>query len=164
MGLQTEEKTNIRSSFLKAILEKRRQKKRVPSFDGTMETSTSSMDRSRRNFWSVTPQQNLILASACAPIIVVEEEGMDESLLNDAVYKRDIAMANRVAALHAQQQLLGENHPDVLFSLQNLAALHYRRGEYAQAQRILEDNQLRRERAQNEHKTSDVPSEIFIQL
>lgn len=163
MGLQTEEKSSIRSSFLMALLEKRRQKKRAPSFDGTLESSTSSMDHSRRSFWSLTPH-NQNLASVYAPIVVVEEEGSDESLLNDAVYKRDVAMANRVAALNAQQQLLGENHPDVLFSLQNLAALHYRRGEYAQAQRIMEDNQLRRERAQNELKTSNIPTEIFIQL
>jgi Tetratricopeptide repeat len=164
MGLQPEEKSNNRSSFLRVMLEKRRQKKRAPSFDGTLESSTSSMDRSHRNVASVLPQESLPLASVHGPIIVVEEEGTDESLLNDANVKRDIAMTNRVAALHAQQQLLGENHPDVLFSLQNLAALHYRRGEYAQAQRIMEDNQLRRERAQNEHMSSNVPTEIFIQL
>ena len=101
-----------------------------------------------------------------SPIVIVEEEGRgaDASLLKDALYKRDIALANRVAALNAQQLLLGENHPDVLFSLQNLAALHYRRGEYAQARRILEWKDVRRERSlQPDQKTTmKVPSEIFV--
>ena len=165
----TDEKRKSRPRFVQAMLDKRSQKKRAPSFDGTVESSSSSLG-SHRNYSPTNSQHNpSIVVASCismSPIVIVEEEGRgaDASLLKDALYKRDIALANRVAALNAQQLLLGENHPDVLFSLQNLAALHYRRGEYAQARRILEWKDVRRERSlqPDQNTTMKVPSEIFV--
>eukprot|EP00547_Thalassionema_nitzschioides_P005155 CAMPEP_0194215884 /NCGR_PEP_ID=MMETSP0156-20130528/17979_1 /TAXON_ID=33649 /ORGANISM="Thalassionema nitzschioides, Strain L26-B" /LENGTH=71 /DNA_ID=CAMNT_0038944521 /DNA_START=243 /DNA_END=458 /DNA_ORIENTATION=- len=68
-------------------------------------------------------------------------------------------------ALNAQQDLLGENHPDVLFSLQRLAGVHYHRGEYDHAHRILEEHKSRiQRRSSNGGKDQNVkiPSEISI--
>jgi hypothetical protein len=162
MGLIADETRNSRPRFLRDMLEKRSQKKRASSFDATLSISSSSSS-SLRNSSHSSSSNSLFNPSVVRKCSIVEEEGADASILRDALYKKDIALANRVAALNAQKLLLGENHSDVLFSLQNLAALHYRRGEYAQARCILEDKHVRREQAlQPDHKTTNIPSEIFL--
>mmetsp|Transcript_15682 Transcript_15682/g.23757 ORF Transcript_15682/g.23757 Transcript_15682/m.23757 type:complete len:140 (-) Transcript_15682:255-674(-) len=85
---------------------------------------------------------------------------------NDPIYKKDVGLGNRITALNAQQELLGENHSDVLFSLQRLAGVHYRRGEYDHAHRILEEHKSRLQRRNRNGGGKDgsvnIPSEISI--
>jgi hypothetical protein len=162
MDIQSEDKHGDRPSLLRALMERRRRKKRAPSLDETLESSNSSVDRTPRNRSPINSEHNDNLAFR-DPIATVEEEDSDDSVLKDSLYKQDIALANRVAALTAQQRLSGENHPDVLFSLQSLAAFHRRRGEHALSERVLEEIQLRGERAHNERIAFNVPSEIVFQ-
>lgn len=75
----------------------------------------------------------------------------------DSIYKTNIGLGNRVLALNAQEELLGYDHPDVLFALQKLAGVHYRRGEYDHANRILEERESRRS---GKIGKSIIPSEI----
>ena len=157
------EKHSHRPNLLRSLMERRRLKKRAPSLDETLGSSNSSVDRTssstHRNCSPANSEHNGNLAIR-DPITIVEEEDADDHLLKDSLYKHDVALANRVAALTAQQQLSGESHPDVLFSLQSLAAFHRRRGEHALSQRVLEEIQLRGERAQNERTASNIPGEI----
>ena len=55
----------------------------------------------------------------------------------------DPALQARIEAIRIQQQLLGDNHPDVIFALSNLARLHQRRGNHAEAADILKESQMR---------------------
>jgi hypothetical protein len=161
MDDQSEDKRSARPNLLRALMERRRRKKRAPSLDETLESSNNSVDRTRnRSPINSEHKDNLAFRDH---IPTVEEEDSDDSLLKDSLYKQDIALANRVAALTAQQLLSGENHPDVLFSLQSLAAFHRRRGEHALSQRVLDEIQLRGERAHNECIALNVPSEIVFQ-
>jgi hypothetical protein len=159
MGQVGEERRSSRPRFLRGIME-RRNKKRAPSFD-TIDSSSSSIDRSHHH----TPSNSLhnpLRSSPVATIVAIEEEGTLPPRSNVPADKSEVALNNRFAALQVQQQLLGEHHPDVLFSLQNLATLHYRRGDKVQAQRLLEDYQGRRERAFSYQQDSlKIPSEIF---
>jgi hypothetical protein len=155
-----EERRSSRPRFLRVMIE-RRNKKRAPSYDATIDSSSSSIDPSHHH----TPPNSLgnpSRSSPAAAIVAIEEEGTLPPRSNVPAYKSGVALSNRFAALQLQQQLLGEHHPDVLFSLQNLATLHYRRGDKVQAQRLLEDYQGRRERAlSDQHGSLKIPSEIF---
>lgn len=158
MKVQEDDKRFSRPKFLKVMIE-RRNKRRASSFDATIESSSSSLDASHRNGTPSTSQHNAEAPAIAAPIVIEEED--DDTDILAASLKKDIALANRVAALKAQQRMLGENHPDVLFSLQNLAALHYRRGHYEEAQQVLEEQQARSEQAQHEQpSTYTIPHEI----
>lgn len=55
----------------------------------------------------------------------------------------DPALQARIEAVRIQQQLLGENHPDVIFALSSLAKLHQRRGNHNEAASILKESQMR---------------------
>mmetsp|Transcript_4299 Transcript_4299/g.9525 ORF Transcript_4299/g.9525 Transcript_4299/m.9525 type:complete len:288 (+) Transcript_4299:82-945(+) len=61
----------------------------------------------------------------------------------------DPALQARIEAIRIQQQLLGDNHPDVIFALSSLAKLHQKRGNYAEAASILRESQMRRMQAQS---------------
>ena len=61
-----------------------------------------------------------------------------ENCEEDPVYQ-DIKLRSRLQALKAQQKLYGEGHPDVLFSMHGLGSVHYKRGEYRQAQRVFDE-------------------------
>lgn len=73
----------------------------------------------------------------CAAIVIEESDDEEESLYEDA------SLRARREALLAQQQLLGESHPDVLFMLENLGRVHYRRGNYQEAQRVFAESRRR---------------------
>mmetsp|Transcript_11409 Transcript_11409/g.18934 ORF Transcript_11409/g.18934 Transcript_11409/m.18934 type:complete len:162 (-) Transcript_11409:288-773(-) len=156
MGEERKERRSNRPRIIMQGIMERRSKKRAPSFDGTIDTSSSSIDHSRQH----TPSNSQHHPSRYpAAIIAIEEE---DSRNHVPFYKSEVALSNRFSALNAQQEMLGENHPDVLFSLQNLATLHYRRGNIVEAQRLLEDYQGRRERAfSDQHSAMKVPTEIF---
>ena len=49
----------------------------------------------------------------------------------------------RIETLEIQQRLLGENHPDVIFSLSSLAKLCQKRGDYEGALSIMRETQVR---------------------
>eukprot|EP00571_Detonula_confervacea_P005150 CAMPEP_0172326838 /NCGR_PEP_ID=MMETSP1058-20130122/57720_1 /TAXON_ID=83371 /ORGANISM="Detonula confervacea, Strain CCMP 353" /LENGTH=246 /DNA_ID=CAMNT_0013043725 /DNA_START=137 /DNA_END=877 /DNA_ORIENTATION=+ len=53
------------------------------------------------------------------------------------------ALQARIEAVRIQQQLLGENHPDVIFALSSLAKLHQKRGNHVEAASILKESQMR---------------------
>ena len=72
------------------------------------------------------------------PVINIEFDDGKE----DPVYQ-DVQLRARLEALRAQQMLLGEVHPDVIFSLQGLANVHCRRGEYRQANRVFDEARRR---------------------
>ena len=55
----------------------------------------------------------------------------------------DPALNARIEAVRIQQQLLGENHPDVIFALSSLAKLYQRRGDHREASSILRESQMR---------------------
>lgn len=55
----------------------------------------------------------------------------------------DPALRARMEAIRIQQQLLGDNHPDVIFALSSLAKLHQKRGNHAEAASILRESQMR---------------------
>ena len=55
----------------------------------------------------------------------------------------DPALQARIEAIRIQQQLLGDNHPDVIFALTNLSKLHQKRGNHAEAADILKESQMR---------------------
>lgn len=55
----------------------------------------------------------------------------------------DPALRARIEAIRIQQQLLGQNHPDVIFALSGLAKLHQRRGNHEEAMDILRESQMR---------------------
>mmetsp|Transcript_29022 Transcript_29022/g.67329 ORF Transcript_29022/g.67329 Transcript_29022/m.67329 type:complete len:88 (+) Transcript_29022:1-264(+) len=48
-------------------------------------------------------------------------------------------LKSRLEALKLQEELFGAGHPDVLFALQNLGLVHFRRGEYQQAHRVFDE-------------------------
>ena len=162
MVAQSDEKHNNRPNLLRTLMERRRQKKRAQSLDETLGSSNSSLDRPATTPRNRSPAKSVHNDNRASrdPITIVEEDDADDNLLKDLLYKQEIALANRVTALKAQQQLCGKNHPDVLFSLQSLAAFHRRRGEHTLSQRVLEEIQLRGEQAQDERTLSTIPSEI----
>jgi hypothetical protein len=143
-------------------------KKRAPSFDGTVDSdAASSLEASHRNFAKISnlDKGNPSASFCCKNTELYSQEHRPlPSLLDDPLYKNNVALRNRVAALNAQQQLLGEAHPDVLFALQNLAGLHYRRGEISQAHRVLAEQQVRRDRAQHHEQPMNIPEEISIPM
>lgn len=86
----------------------------------------------------------------------------------------DPALRARAEAVRIQQQLLGENHPDVIFALSSLAKLHKRRGNHFEAASILRESQMRSRMAKSTpsllpskgrngllaHPNANVPTEI----
>lgn len=85
----------------------------------------------------------------------------------------DPALQARIEAIRIQQQLLGDNHPDVIFALTNLYKLHQRMGNHAEAADILKESQMRSALAKSApqfspsttrpsfpQEQSDVPGEI----
>lgn len=83
----------------------------------------------------------------------------------------DPALQARTEAIIIQQEILGENHPDVIFALSSLAKLHQRRGNYIEAASILRESQMRSMQAkstphfftksrQNPQEEPSVPLEI----
>jgi Tetratricopeptide repeat len=88
------------------------------------------------------------------PISIIGKDIGEE----DPVYQ-DIKLRSRLQALRAQQKLYGEGHPDVLFSMHGLGSVHYKRGEYRQAQRVFDEA-----RRQSSHVTDPgLPREINLQ-
>mmetsp|Transcript_8052 Transcript_8052/g.14188 ORF Transcript_8052/g.14188 Transcript_8052/m.14188 type:complete len:285 (-) Transcript_8052:587-1441(-) len=83
----------------------------------------------------------------------------------------DPAFQARTEGIIIQQEILGENHPDVIFALSSLAKLHQRRGNYIEAASILRESQMRSMQAkstphfftksrQNPQEEPSVPLEI----
>jgi len=59
----------------------------------------------------------------------------------------DPALEARLDAIKIQEQLLGENHPDVIFALSSLAKLYQKRGYHVDAENILKESKLRSSRS-----------------
>lgn len=89
----------------------------------------------------------------------------------------DPTLQARIDAIRIQQKLLGENHPDVIFSLSSLAKLQQKRGNHTEAAAILRESQTRTRLAQSTPQSSfggycvqsppkvehsDVPTEITV--
>ena len=51
----------------------------------------------------------------------------------------DNSIRARLEALRAQQQLIGKNHPDVIFSLHNIGNAYHKRGHYKEAEEVYEE-------------------------
>lgn len=62
---------------------------------------------------------------------------------NNSSKQDDPALRARVEAVQIQQQLLGQNHPDVIFALSSLAKLHQKRGNYKEAETVMRESQMR---------------------
>ena len=58
-------------------------------------------------------------------------------------FGRDPTIQARIEAVEIQQRLLGESHPDVIFSLSSLAKLCQRRGDFELALSIMRESQVR---------------------
>jgi hypothetical protein len=58
-------------------------------------------------------------------------------------FGRDPTIQARIEAVEIQQRLLGETHPDVIFSLSSLAKLCQRRGDFELALSIMRESQVR---------------------
>lgn len=56
-------------------------------------------------------------------------------------HQKDPAVRARQEAIRVQQRLLGEHHPDVLFSLECLIRFHRERGEHHEALVVFEEKQ-----------------------
>jgi len=87
---------------------------------------------------------------------------------NDKVHV-DPTLQARIEALQIQEQLLGLAHPDVIFALAGIAKLYEKRGDHAQAAKIMKESQMRSIMAKsapqgNPNRSSndveDVPIEI----
>mmetsp|Transcript_11294 Transcript_11294/g.16595 ORF Transcript_11294/g.16595 Transcript_11294/m.16595 type:complete len:160 (-) Transcript_11294:337-816(-) len=152
--------------LLPKILQINRNKRRAVSFDRTVE-SDISLDASEaiidppKSSGSPKIDRSISSFKDKSPIII---EDRSPSLFEDLLYKNNIALRNRVAAFNAQQKLLGKYHPDVLFSLQTLAGLHYRRQEYDHAQRIFKEHTYRQEQLDIQGKQMEVPIPSIIFL
>jgi hypothetical protein len=77
---------------------------------------------------------------------------------------RDPALEARLDAIKIQEQLLGENHPDVIFALSSLAKLYQKRGYHVDAASLLKESKTRsRSHSAPQlypQENSNVPTEI----
>ncbi|KAL9191329.1 hypothetical protein ACHAXT_001035 [Thalassiosira profunda] len=69
---------------------------------------------------------------------------------------RDPALQARIEAIRIQQQLLGDNHPDVIFALSSLGKLQQRRGNHAEAASILSEARMRSQLANSAPQLSSL--------
>lgn len=130
--------------------------KSVHSIKGPVdEDSTSKKKASCRNSAVSETNTNFTDHRVFCPSPTTMIDLKDEN--EDPVYQ-DIKLRSRLEALRAQQTLFGEGHPDVLFSLQGLCSVHYRRGEYQHAQRVFDEACRRSSRFPDEGP----PKEISI--
>ena len=92
-----------------------------------------------------------------------------ESAPQNGMVHEDRALQARIEALQIQEQLLGLSHPDVIFALAGIAKLYEKRGDHAQAVKIMKESQMRSIMAKsvpqvNPNRSSpdveDVPIEI----
>lgn len=90
-----------------------------------------------------------------SPIQIVE---MDD---DDDLYQ-DIALRSRMEALRLQEKMFGAGHPDVVFALQNLAQVCYRRGNIHQAQRVYDENRRQQTAATTTAIQDGPPTEVRI--
>lgn len=155
-----------RCRFLPVIFRKYN-KKRAISFDKTVESDVSldACEAIITNSDSNSYAMNHATPSLKDSTTTTSEKDQANFLSEDPLYQNEVVLRNRIAALNAQQILLGKYHPDVLFALQNLAALHYRRGEYSHAQQVFKEHKDRREHRNSQEKGgihNTIPSEIFI--
>ena len=77
----------------------------------------------------------------------------------------DPALEARLEAIKIQEQLLGENHPDVVFALSSLAKLYQKRGYHVDAASLLKESKMRSSRSHSApqlypQEKSNVPTEI----
>jgi len=113
---------------------------------------------------SYPPRYGRVRAAAAAPPTNLQYSASPKS-------RDDPALRARTEAIGIQQQLLGENHPDVIFALSSLAKLYQRHGNHAEAATILSEAQMRSSMAksaphlssksrQNLQQDPNVPNEI----
>jgi Tetratricopeptide repeat len=138
-----------RSDLLKRIIERRSAQKAYFPFE--MKNDTACSFTYEFSFENIPP------VSTATPSCD-EEENADELTFSLRGEKGTTALSNRLAALHAQQRIFGESHPDVIFALRSLAALYCRHGEYSEAQKIYIESYRRVE----DLKKESIPSEILI--
>mmetsp|Transcript_22549 Transcript_22549/g.34078 ORF Transcript_22549/g.34078 Transcript_22549/m.34078 type:complete len:162 (-) Transcript_22549:364-849(-) len=156
------------TTLLPKIMHRNRDKKRAVSFDRTIETDISvdacEVINDTSKCTSICEINRTISSSQNEDRVGLLNQST--AFLDDQLYKNDIVLKNRVAAFSAQQKLLGKHHPDVLFSLQNLAGLLYRRGEYDHAHRVFKEYNNRQEQSNQSGKQmqDSIPSEIFLHL
>jgi len=77
----------------------------------------------------------------------------------------DPALEARLDAIKIQEQLLGENHPDVIFALSSLAKLYQKRGYHVDAASLLKESKMRSSRSHSApqlypQEKANVPTEI----
>lgn len=81
----------------------------------------------------------------------------------------DRTLQARIEALQIQEQLLGLSHPDVIFAFAGIAKLYEKRGDHAQAAKIMKEIQMRSIMAKkapqvnpnrSSHDVEDLPIEI----
>ena len=77
----------------------------------------------------------------------------------------DPALEARLDAIKIQEQLLGENHPDVIFALSSLAKLYQKRGYHVDAASLLKETKMRSSRSHSApqlypQEKANVPTEI----
>mmetsp|Transcript_24364 Transcript_24364/g.51033 ORF Transcript_24364/g.51033 Transcript_24364/m.51033 type:complete len:300 (+) Transcript_24364:121-1020(+) len=126
--------------------------------------SPHSYPRSRYGY---TPQRTSGMVAPPSP-----PQQRARSVSSSKTGKDDPALQARTEAIRIQQQLLGENHPDVIFALSSLAKLHQRRGNSAEAASILKESKMRSKLAKSapskifgarsRQNPQEIPSEIFF--
>jgi hypothetical protein len=144
--------------FLKSIIERRSAQKTFLPSELIIENACSSI---RVNVFERVPQVSTFVNSDSGG------SSWNEEIANKTTFsfcgeKRAIAIANRLAALDTQQRMFGDSHPDVIFSLQYLAALYCRYGEYSEAEKIFRERYRRIENLNKEPSICRIPSEIFV--
>lgn len=117
--------------------------------------------------YGYTPQRTSAMAAPPSP-----PQQRAGSVSSSKTGKDDPALQARTEAIRIQQQLLGDNHPDVIFALSSLAKLHQRRGNSAEAASILRESKMRSTMAKSapskifgaksRQNPQEIPTEIFF--